>query len=120
MNFKTFYESKVRQFDIEILKGPYTNEDIPNKAYSEDVLYDIIIDDVRMQWNDTRKWCQAVDNSNFGLIGWKKHLDINEDNFIEMQDVIGDQVEKAIKSYNIKKHLTLQTKDTFGDIIDEL
>ena len=100
MNFKTFFESKVRQFDIEILKGPYTNEDIPNKAYSEDVFYDIILDGVRMLWNDTNKWCQAAT----GNIRWRKDLGINEENFMEMQDVIQDQVEKAIKVRNAMKH----------------
>ena len=104
MNFKTFYESRDRKFDIEILKGPYTNEDIPNKAYSEDVIYDIVVDGVRMQWNETRKWSQAVDNSKFGTLGWRKHLGINDENIIEVFDEIGDQVERAIKVRNAMKH----------------
>jgi hypothetical protein len=120
MNFKIFYESKDRKYNIEIIDGPYTNEDIPNKAYSEDVFYDIIVDDIKMTWNATRMWYWAVDTSKYSEEGWKDHLGLNDD-ILEIQvDKLNDQIENAIKAYNVKKHLSPQTKQTFNDIINEL
>jgi hypothetical protein len=120
MNFKIFYESKDRKYNIEIIDGPYTNEDIPNKAYSEDVFYDIIVDGVKMTWNATRMWYWAVDSSKHGTEGWKSYLGLHDDIYEIQVDKLSDQINNAIKSYNITKHLSPQTKETFGGLTYEL
>jgi len=105
MNFKTFFESKERQYNIEILNGPYTNEDARYRDYNEDVLYDVTIDGIKMTWNDTRKWCQAnFSTPNAMPENWKKNLGINDENIVDVFDIIDDQIEKAIKVRNIMKH----------------
>jgi hypothetical protein len=100
---ESILETKERQYDIEIIRGPYTHEDSPNSAYNEDVLYDIIIDGIKMTWNDTRKCYQNVDNTLLDIQGWKRQLGINDENLYDIYDIIDKQIEKAIKVYNIMK-----------------
>ena len=110
MNFKVFFEAKERIYNIEIESGPYTNEDIPNKAYSEDVFYDIIVDGVKMVWNETRHWYWLVDASKYGEEGWKQHLGLYNDIFEIQVDKLSDQIDRAIKIHNLKKRHNLDTE----------
>jgi hypothetical protein len=108
MNFKQFFtESQDISKWVEILD--ITSEDM----YGPDVV---------KSWSLIRHWRHRGETQYFFALDKDGYYQMYDE---EGNDLLPDELEKesyvnAIKKWEFKNSLTPQTKETFGDIIDEL